>query len=685
MYFLEAHGKIAKILLSIAASCLMFVSGFGQAQVNSSISTPADYGAIGDGIVDDTAAFEAAVTQQGYLFLTSNKTYRITRLIRLPRAIIIASDGTARLKLEGAGGLVIQAPGSSFYGFRIDGAGMSLSSCVFSIANGISGWFRDTSISDVNANNAPCMVRDLSLPVSFGGNGSIVGLYLDRITSTNGRGPQISLKSAFAFLFMRDLNLQSAVALSNPMIYIERNQGAMISNVTISGLRSSIGGFTGAGLEINNFAAIWLSKFSVNGMGGSGIKTGQLYGNLGPNQGLYLSDIVATNNGGCGIDAKGILMLTSRNLQVFNNTVCQTVFDGSIAKTETVTTSPAWWVEQANTSLMLPKSKAPIPNLYVSVGTFGAKGDGVADDSAAFEAAINSGKSIYVPAAPRFYKLSRTIVINRPLAIVGLEDQSKIVSSATRAFDIRSSNVSIEGLHIEMNSATPMFTIAIYLDASAAALTDVHLSRIRTTRAGYSITNIGAFANQIKRLYVSKVYIDDLRYISVNLSNIADSRLDRIFGNIPTVPMQAPFIWLERAANVSVSDSTMLGKAGNPAPTSPYATTIVVKSSSDVFINRWQSDTTNSYGTWIEGSTRVFASDTVYSTDLPAVVVKNSTLIYFVNSLLAYRNTVKSSDVTVDGSNTVYMTGLINLYHLLGFQVNASPNVLVQNFQQDVY
>jgi hypothetical protein len=685
MSIFKVSSEITKAIFSAVMPFLILVSGFSHAQ---NIVTPAHYGAIGDGNANDTDALEAAVAQNDYLFLTSNKTYRITRALKLPRAITIASDGTARFKLEGEGGFVIQAPGSSFYGFNIDGMEMSLSSCIFSIDNGINDWFRNTSISDVSANKAPCILRDLSLPVSHGGNGSIVGLYLDGITSTNGRGPQISLKSAFAFFFMRDLNLQSVVALDKPMIYIERNQGAMISDVKILGLRSSIDEPSGTGLEMNDFAAVWLSKITVSGMGGSGIKAGKRHSGLGPNQGLYLTDIEATNNGGCGIDAKNILMFTSRNLQVSDNRVCETAFDGSIAKTETVTTSPAWWLEQPGTSLMVPKAKAPTPGQYITVTSFGANGDGT-DDSHAFEQAIkeaaSSGKNVYVPPAPKYYKLSRTIVVDRPIAIVGLEGRSKIISSAGHAFDIRSSKVSIEGVDIEMKSELPASAVAIFLDASAGALTDIHLSRIRTTGAGYSITNYGAYAHQINRLYVSKLHVDDIRNVSVNLTNVVNSRLDRIFGNIPLVPMQAPFIWLERATNVSVSDSTMLGKAGNPAPTSPYATTLVVRNSSDIFINRWQSDTTNSYGMWIEGSNRVFASDTVFSTDLSAVVVRNSSLVYFVNSLLAYRDIVKSADVVVDGSNTVYMTGLINLAQRLGFQINASPNVLVHNFQEDVY
>ena len=49
---------------------------------------------------------------------------------------------------------------------------------------------------------------------------------------------------------------------------------------------------------------------------------------------------------------------------------------------------------------------------FVSVKDFGAKGDGSTDDTAAFKAAIATGKAVYIPKGSPYYKITDTLTIN---------------------------------------------------------------------------------------------------------------------------------------------------------------------------------------------------------------------------------------------------------------------------------
>jgi hypothetical protein len=53
-----------------------------------------------------------------------------------------------------------------------------------------------------------------------------------------------------------------------------------------------------------------------------------------------------------------------------------------------------------------PPANMPDPS-WANVMDFGAVGDGVADDSAAFQAATDTGKTVWVPRPPAFYKVTR--------------------------------------------------------------------------------------------------------------------------------------------------------------------------------------------------------------------------------------------------------------------------------------
>lgn len=79
-------------------------------------------------------------------------------------------------------------------------------------------------------------------------------------------------------------------------------------------------------------------------------------------------------------------------------------------------------------------SAAPLPVARVSVAECGARGDGVTDDTAAFQAALDSGADVWVPGTTRFYRLTRALTTRRAgQSIVGEGHASRLVQQGTGA------------------------------------------------------------------------------------------------------------------------------------------------------------------------------------------------------------------------------------------------------------
>ena len=62
-------------------------SSGGGSDTQSVFATPEMYGAVGDGVTDDTAAIQTAVDNNNRVRLADNKTYRITKSIVLRNGV----------------------------------------------------------------------------------------------------------------------------------------------------------------------------------------------------------------------------------------------------------------------------------------------------------------------------------------------------------------------------------------------------------------------------------------------------------------------------------------------------------------------------------------------------------------------------------------------------------------------
>jgi hypothetical protein len=99
----------------------------------------------------------------------------------------------------------------------------------------------------------------------------------------------------------------------------------------------------------------------------------------------------------------------------------------------------------------------------VSVVTFGAKGDGVNDDTDAFQRAIReaAGKTLLIPRSSNAYRIRATLHVDRPLRIVGrggvvlFDFPPQLPSAQGILFSIQSSWVSLQGVTIEAGTGEP--------------------------------------------------------------------------------------------------------------------------------------------------------------------------------------------------------------------------------------
>lgn len=99
---------------------------------------------------------------------------------------------------------------------------------------------------------------------------------------------------------------------------------------------------------------------------------------------------------------------------------------------------------------------------YVSVKDFGATGDGVTDDAAAFVAAIATGKSVYVPSGT--YLVATPVTLPSNTVVYGDGDTSVLYTSLTAPANIFTSvggtdNITLRGLKFDGRRKNPSIVI----------------------------------------------------------------------------------------------------------------------------------------------------------------------------------------------------------------------------------
>lgn len=117
----------------------------------------------------------------------------------------------------------------------------------------------------------------------------------------------------------------------------------------------------------------------------------------------------------------------------------------------TPTPTPVATATPTPTPVVTPTPTAtPVSNYEKSVMDYGAKGDGVTDDTNAFKLAIAgapAGGTLWVPKTNKFYNIKGSINVNKGIKIVG-EGSTLQKSTLGVMFNLQASNITIDNLRI---------------------------------------------------------------------------------------------------------------------------------------------------------------------------------------------------------------------------------------------
>ncbi len=191
---------------------------------------------------------------------------------------------------------------------------------------------------------------------------------------------------------------------------------------------------------------------------------------------------------------------------------------------------------QAGTGAVTRTAQAKMRDT-VSVKDFGAVGDGVTDDTAAFAAAFAAAKNVYAPAPTVSYRLSSvTIPANRELLTDGFATvlhQTSGTAVGTRMLVIGGSNVRIGSMTVKGNIATDTdeqnHSVYIQANATTGSINNIHVADIRgedirgdvvyfgqATGAAYKLTNV-----HIGNISFDNVYRNGVSCVSADGFSVA--------------------------------------------------------------------------------------------------------------------------------------------------------------------
>jgi hypothetical protein len=228
-----------------------------------------DFGAAGNGVTDDTAAFQAAINTGKRVFIP-NGNYNISASLNITSPVFIdAESKQAIISLPAAASFDLFRIASNnvfFRNFTVQGNGTQTGS-VFKLRSSI-GSFEIFSFEGIETKQCCHFLTDDN------SSGVLTLCYIDNCLHRQPTGNGIDVNDIFAFFFADHFTIDyvgiTAPASNTPGIRVRNNQGMRFSNIDILG--GTIAGMSNRrGVDIQNSEAIWLNRVMADTMGGEGI------------------------------------------------------------------------------------------------------------------------------------------------------------------------------------------------------------------------------------------------------------------------------------------------------------------------------------------------------------------------------------------------------------------------------
>lgn len=280
-------------------------------------------------------------------------------------------------------------------------------------------------------------------------------------------------------------------------------------------------------------------------------------------------------------------------------------------------------------------------DLVANVLDFGAVGDGTTDDTVAFQNAIdhciNTGRALLIPANTKSYLIG-DLIIDKPITVRGIGRGRPVIKSrpnTVNLFTLKSRDVSIETLRIDMNLTTTSSSSAFYFDTTTTTFYNVQIRDIEVWNAYNAIRDANSTG------VIVNTYVEDFTCVYCKGTQIIvnDSQGFVFFVRVivdlttNTDPVAFPAWKLSNTAGLILQDCDALGH-GTGDVYNELAVGFELNNCTAVWFNRVMVDYMGGTGVKITGSNYIYLNDLVAGGGLgEAIIVTNSTNISGSNVL----------------------------------------------------
>lgn len=228
-----------------------------------------NYGGVGDGVTNDTDAFNRCMQANGKVYLpiinSSNPAVYLLDGIVLSGNNTIICDFGASIKYIGAGYLfTIKGSNVKMIGIT---ATFTNGGSFISIANTTGSYIREFIINNIITIGATHFIDDTASTSDY------VSMYIDTVECKQQAGRCLNIHHSFAFLLIKDLTSDATGRATNANFahfWFENSAGMQLSHVEAEGGLVTSYDQANAGFYFKNCIAVWIDKCLADTCAGAG-------------------------------------------------------------------------------------------------------------------------------------------------------------------------------------------------------------------------------------------------------------------------------------------------------------------------------------------------------------------------------------------------------------------------------